>query len=114
LFTPAFAQAAAGQSAGNDIFLQLMPLVLVAVIFYFLLIRPQQARAKAHQEMIKNVRRGDVVVTSGGFVAKVTKVVDDSEVEVELTDNVRVRLVRSMIADVRSKTEPVKAESAKS
>ena len=91
--------------------MQLLPLVVVAIIFYFLLLRPQQKKAKAQQEMIGNVRRGDTVVTSGGFIAKVTKVIDANEVEIELTDNVRVRLVRSMIVDVRSKTEPVKGDA---
>ena len=93
--------------------MQLLPLVVVGVIFYFLLIRPQQTQRKTHSEMIRNVRRGDVVVTSGGFVAKVTKVVDDNEVEVELADNVRVRLMRAMISEVRSKSEPVKADAGK-
>ena len=80
---------------------------------YFLILRPQQKRVKQHQELVKNVRRGDTVITSGGLIAKVTKVIDDNEVEVELTDNVRVRLVRTMIADVRSKSEPVKADAGK-
>jgi preprotein translocase subunit YajC len=75
---------------------------------WFLIIRPQQRRAKAHQEMIKNVRRGDTIVTSGGLVAKVSKVVDDGEVEAEIAEGVRVRIVRGMIQDVRSKSEPVK------
>jgi len=111
LITSAFAQGAGGASGANEMLLQFLPLVLVAVIFYFLLLRPQQRRAKQQQEMIANVRRGDTVVTSGGFIAKVTKVIDASEIEVELADNVRVRLVRSMISDVRSKTEPVKADT---
>jgi len=89
--------------------LQFAPFILIFVIMWFLILRPQQKRAKAHQEMIKNVRRGDTIVTSGGFIAKVTKVVDDSEVEAEIADGVRVRIVRSMISDVRSKAEPVKS-----
>jgi preprotein translocase subunit YajC len=88
--------------------MQFLPLVAVAVIFYFLLMRPQQKRAKAQREMIANIRRGDTVVTSGGFIAKVTKVADNNELEVELTDGVRVRVVRSMVVEVRSKNEPVK------
>lgn len=91
-------------------FMQLLPFVFVLIIMYFLLIRPQQKRAKAHQEMVKNVRRGDVIVMNSGMIGKVTKVVDDAEVEVEIADNVRVRLVRGMIAEVRSKTEPAKTE----
>ena len=75
---------------------------------YFLILRPQQKRAKAHQEMIKAIRRGDTVVTSGGFIAKVTKVVDDNEIEIELAPDTRVRLLRGMVAEVRAKGEPVK------
>ncbi|MBD3846444.1 preprotein translocase subunit YajC [Bosea sp. SSUT16] len=88
--------------------IQLVPFLLIFVIMWFLIIRPQQRRAKAHQEMIKNVRRGDTIVTSGGLVAKVSKVVDDGEVEAEIAEGVRVRIVRGMIQDVRSKSEPVK------
>ncbi|MBN9443750.1 MAG: preprotein translocase subunit YajC [Bosea sp.] len=88
--------------------IQLVPFLLIFVIMWFLIIRPQQRRAKTHQEMIKNVRRGDTIVTSGGLVAKVSKVVDDGEVEAEIAEGVRVRIVRGMIQDVRSKTEPVK------
>ena len=110
LITPAFAQTATGAAPGGSEFLiQLLPFVLIFVIMWFLILRPQQKRAKAHQEMIKNVRRGDTIVTSGGFIAKVTKVVDDGEVEAEIADGVRVRVVRSMISDVRSKAEPVKS-----
>ncbi|KRE04149.1 MAG: preprotein translocase subunit YajC [Hyphomicrobiales bacterium] len=88
--------------------IQLVPFLLIFVIMWFLIIRPQQRRAKSHQELIKNVRRGDTVVTSGGMIAKVSKVVDDGELEVEIADGVRVRIVRGMIQDVRSKSEPVK------
>jgi preprotein translocase subunit YajC len=81
---------------------------------YFLILRPQQKRQKQHQEMVKNVRRGDTVITSGGLVGRVTKVTDDEQIEVEVADGVRVRQMRSMIADVRAKGEPVKEESAAS
>ncbi len=108
LITPAFAQGAPA-AGGTDIFIQIVPFVLIFIIMWFLIIRPQQRRVKEHQEMIKNVRRGDTVVTTGGIVAKVSKVVDDNELEVEIADNVRVRLVRTMISDVRTKGEPVKA-----
>jgi preprotein translocase subunit YajC len=108
LITPAFAQGAPA-AGGTDIFIQIVPFVLIFLILWFLIIRPQQRRVKEHQEMIKNVRRGDTVVTTGGILGKVSKVVDDNELEVEIADNVRVRLVRSMISDVRSKGEPVKA-----
>lgn len=89
-------------------FMQLAPFVIILVIMYFLILRPQQKRSKQHKEMIANVRRGDTVVTSGGFIGKVTKVVDDNEIEVEIAADTRVRLVRSMIADVRVKGEPAK------
>jgi len=107
--TPVYAQAS---PLGGDPFSVLIPLVLVMVIFYFLMFRPQQKRAKEHQELIKNLRRGDTVVTSGGLVGKVTKVVDEEEIEVEIADRVRVRQVRSMVSGVRAKGEPVKDASA--
>ncbi len=106
MITPAFAQGAAAPGAA-DMLTQFAPFVLILIIMYFLLIRPQQKRAKEHQEMIKNIRRGDTVVMSSGMIGKVTKVIDDAEVEVEIADNVRVRLVRGMISDVRNKAEPV-------
>jgi preprotein translocase subunit YajC len=85
---------------------QLAPFGIILVIMYFLILRPQQKRAKAHAEMIKAVRRGDTVVTSGGFIGRVTKVIDDLELEVELAPETRVRLLRAMIAEVRTKGEP--------
>ncbi|WP_103875300.1 preprotein translocase subunit YajC [Bosea lathyri] len=108
VITPAFAQAT-GAGGGTDMLLQLVPFLLIFVIMWFLIIRPQQKRAKTHQEMIKNVRRGDTVVTAGGMVAKVSKVIDDGEIEAEIADGVRVRLVKGMIQDVRTKGEPVKS-----
>jgi preprotein translocase subunit YajC len=92
----------------TDTLIQFVPFVLIFVIMWFLIIRPQQRRAREHQEMIKAVRRGDTVVTSGGIVGRVTRVTDDPEIEVEIADGVRVKLVRGMISDVRSKGEPVK------
>jgi preprotein translocase subunit YajC len=79
---------------------------------YFLILRPQQKKVKQHQELVKNVRRGDTVVTSGGLVGKITKVVDDDQIEVEIADGVRVRQLRQMISDVRAKGEPVKDEAS--
>ena len=105
--TPAYAQAA-GAPGGADLIMQMAPFGIILVIMYFLILRPQQKRVKAHQEMIKGVRRGDTIVTSGGIVGKVTKVTDDPEIEVEIAPNVRVRIIRSMITDVRTKGEPVK------
>ena len=110
MITPAYAQGAGGVSP--DMLYQLLPFALIFVIMYFLILRPQQKRAKQHQEMVKNVRRGDVVVTSGGLVGKVTKVVDDDQVEIEIADGVRVRQVRSMVTDVRAKSEPVKDDKS--
>jgi preprotein translocase subunit YajC len=112
LISPAFAQGTSLFGGGGDMLTSFLPLVLIFVIFYFLMIRPQQQKAKQHQEMIKNVRRGDTVVTSGGLIGKVTKVIDDDQVEVELADGVRVRQIRQMLTDVRSKGEPVKDEAA--
>jgi len=82
------------------------------VIMYFLVLRPQQRKVKLHQEMIKALRRGDTVITNGGLIAKVTKVVDEDQIEVEISDGVRVRQMRSMVTDVRAKGEPVKDDSA--
>ena len=94
--------------------MSLLPFVLIFVIMYFLILRPQQKRVKAHQEMVKNVRRGDTVVTNGGVVGKVTKVIDDNEIEVEIADEVRIRQMRAMLTDVRAKGEPVKDEASSS
>jgi len=94
--------------------MSLLPFVLIFVIMYFLILRPQQKRVKAHQEMVKNVRRGDTVVTNGGVVGKVTKVIDDDQVEIEIANDVRIRQMRSMLTDVRAKGEPVKDEAASS
>lgn len=107
--TPAFAQ---GSPFGGDLMTNLLPFVLIFVIMYFLILRPQQKRAKEHQELVKNLRRGDTVITSGGLVGKVTKVVDDDQIEVEIADGVRVRQVRSMVSGVRAKGEPIKDQAS--
>ncbi len=86
--------------------------VPLMVVWYFLLIRPQRAQAKKREETSKAIRRGDQIVTGGGLVGKVTKVVDDKEVEVEIAEGVRVRIVRTGISEVRVKGEPVKADAA--
>ena len=109
--SPAYAQAAS-PFGGDSMLVSLLPFILIFVIMYFLILRPQQKRQKQHSEMVKNVRRGDTVITSGGLVGKVTKVSDDEQIEVEVAEGVRVRQMRSMIADVRAKGEPVKEESA--
>ncbi|GAA6201185.1 preprotein translocase subunit YajC [Aquicoccus sp. SU-CL01552] len=85
---------------------QFLPLILIFAIMYFLLIRPQQKKVKEHQAMVAAVRRGDQIVTQGGLIGKVSKVKDDNEVEVELAEGVKVRVVKSTIAQVTSKTEP--------
>ena len=90
-------------------FAQFIPLILIFAIMYFLLIRPQQKKLKQHQAMVSALRRGDQVITQGGLIGKVTKVKDDSEVEVELAQDVKVRVVRSTIAQVVNKTEPAEA-----
>ena len=107
--TPAFAQDAAAPATGGfqDILIQLMPIVLLVIIFWLLIFRPQQKRLKAQQAMLSAIRRGDTVVTTGGIVGKVTKAVDGEDLEVEISQGVKVKLVRGMIADVRSKAEPV-------
>lgn len=95
---------------GGDFMIQLLPILLMFVIFYFLLLRPQQQRVKQHREMVANIRRGDVVVTGGGIVAKVTRVKEgDTEIEVEIAENTRVRLMRGTVAEVRVKGEVAKA-----
>ena len=85
---------------------QIILLILIFAIMYFLLIRPQQKRVKEHQKMVEGLRRGDEVVTQGGLIGKVTKVKDDAELEVEIAKDVKVRVVRQTIAQVKSKTEP--------
>jgi preprotein translocase subunit YajC len=110
--TPAFAQGTTSAFGDGSLITSLLPFVLIFVIMYFLILRPQQKRVKTHQEMVKNVRRGDTVITNGGLVGRVTKVIDDNEIEIELSDEVRVRQMRSMIADVRAKGEPVKEGAA--
>ena len=104
--------AAAPAPGAGDLFTMLVPMALIMVVFYFLLIRPQQKRLKQHQEMIGNVRRGDTIVTSGGLVGKVSRVTDDNEVLVDIAENVQVRVVKSAISDVRVKGEPVKSEAS--
>src|SRR3954463_4335418 len=104
--TPALAQAGPFGLGGDNMIVSLLPFVLIFVIMYFLILRPQQKRVKEHAELVKNLRRGDTVVTSGGLVGKVTKVVDDDQVEIEVADGVRVRQMRQMVSAVRAKTEP--------
>lgn len=110
LITPAYAQAAAGGDA-NGMLMSLLPFALIFVIMYFLILRPQQKKVKDHADLVKNIRRGDTVITSGGLVGKVTKVVDDDQIEFEISDGVRVRQMRQMISGVRAKGEPAKEKA---
>ncbi|MCB1421969.1 MAG: preprotein translocase subunit YajC [Nitratireductor sp.] len=103
--TPAYAQTAGG---GGDLVMSILPFVLMFVIFYFLLIRPQRKQMQERKEMLGNLRRNDTIVTGGGVVGKVTKVIDDNEIEVEIAKDVKVRVMRNLVADVRVKGEPAK------
>ena len=106
--TPAFAQAAGASSDMTTTVIQFLPFVAVIFIMYFMVLRPQQKRARDQAELIKNIRRGDTIVTSGGIIAKVTKATEPSEIEVEIAPNVRIRVARQMVTEVRAKGEPVK------
>jgi preprotein translocase subunit YajC len=108
--TPAYAQTA---GATPDIFISILPFVLIFVIMYFLIIRPQRTQLKKRGEMLAAIRRGDTVVTGGGLVGRVTKVIDDNELEVDLGGGTKVTALRAMIADVRVKGEPVANQNAK-
>lgn len=108
--TPAYAQTGAD---GGSFLLQFAPFLLIFLIIYMLIIRPQQRRQKEHREMVTNVRRGDTVTMTGGVIGKVTKVIDDAEAMIEVAEGVRIKIVKSMISDVRTKGEPVKGEPVK-
>jgi len=112
LISPAYAQAA-GAGGGFDL-MTFAPLIAIFVVFYFMLIRPQQKKAKQHRELLTQLRRGDRVVTGGGIIGTVSKVVNDSELQVEIAEGVRVRVLRSTVTDVLAKTEPRPADDADS
>ena len=106
--TEAFAQTATGGGGDmSNVLVQFLPIILIFVIMYFLILRPQQVKQRQHREMVANLRRGDTVVTGGGIIGKVAKV-DENELQVEVAEGVRVRMVRGMVAEVRAKAEPVK------
>jgi preprotein translocase subunit YajC len=111
--TPALAQAAGGAGDTNSMLMSLLPFALIFVIMYFLILRPQQKKVKEHAELVKNIRRGDTIITTGGLVGKVTKVVDEDQIEFEVSDGVRVRQMRQMISGVRAKGEPLKDSKSK-
>ncbi|WJH39854.1 preprotein translocase subunit YajC [Aliirhizobium terrae] len=113
--TNAFAQATGAAPAGSatDSILQMVMLFApLMVVWYFFLIRPQRAQAKKRQETLSNIRRGDQVVLGGGITGKVSKVIDDNELEVEIAEGVKIRAQRAYIAEVKVKGEPVKTETA--
>ena len=103
-FVPVLAQAAGG---GGSAIIQLIPFLLIFLVMYFLIIRPQQKKMQEHRDMVDSIRRGDAIVTGGGILGKVVKVIDESEVEVEIADGVKVKMLRSAIAEVRTKANPV-------
>ena len=111
--SPAYAQAAAAGGAGTTAsLLAFVPYIAIFAIFYFLMIRPQQQRAKTHRAMIDAVKRGDSVVTGGGIIGKVTKV-EDGEVEVEVAPNIKLRVLKGTLSDVRDRAAPVAANDPK-
>lgn len=113
LVTAAHADAALGSSGSGFDIMSLLPIILIFAVFYFLILRPQQAKAKKHQQTLANLRRGDRVVTSGGIIGTISKIVNEQEIQLEIDENVKVRLVRAMITDVLSKNDPVASEPAK-
>ena len=111
--TPAFAQTGIG--GAPDMLISILPFVLIFVIMYFLIIRPQRQQMKKRDEMIAAIRRDDIVVTGGGILGKVTKVIDDKgELEVEIAQGVKIMVLRSSVSDVRVKGEPVANQNTKS
>ncbi len=101
LISPAYAQSGGGLGGMES----LLPLVLIFVVFYFLLIRPQQKKAKTHREMLGNLRRGDQIVTNGGLVGKIIRIPNEAELIIEIAEGVKVRVLRGMISEVSAKTE---------
>ncbi len=108
--TSAYAQAAAGAPDGQGIMGFILPMVLIIPVFYFLLIRPQQKKMKEHKALVSAVKRGDRVVTSGGILGVVTKVIDDGEVQLEIAEGVRVRILKGSINEVLTRSEPAKTQ----
>ena len=100
----ALAQTAGG--AGTESLVSFLPLIAIVVVFYFMLFRPQQQKAKKHRELLSGIRRGDRIVTAGGIIGTVNKVLSDTELQVEIAENVRVRVVRGTVTEVLAKTEP--------
>lgn len=103
--SPAFAQAGGDLAGAGAGIMQFLPLILIFVVFYFLLIRPQQKKLKQHRDMLAAIRRGDRIVTGGGIIGTVNKVIDDNEVLLEIAEGVRVRVHKPLISTVLAKTE---------
>lgn len=104
LISPAYAQTS---TIGGFDFMSLLPLLLIFVVFYFFLIRPQQKKAQQQKMLLSSLRRGDRILTTGGLIGVITKVINDQELQVEIAEGVRVRIARALVADLLSKTEPV-------
>ncbi|MBY0462252.1 MAG: preprotein translocase subunit YajC [Alphaproteobacteria bacterium] len=111
IITDALADTPASSIGGFDV-MSFLPLILIFAVFYFLILRPQQKKLKTHQQMLANLRRGDRIVTNGGIIGTVSKLVSDQEVQLEIADDVKVRVIRSMITEVMSKTDPVANDDA--
>jgi preprotein translocase subunit YajC len=110
LISSAWAQAAGG-APGGDIFVSLLPLILIFIVFWFLLIRPQQQKMKQHRQMIENLKKGDQVLTAGGIVGRIVRVEADSMLQVEIAPNVQVKVARATISDLLSKPQPATNEN---
>ncbi|MFN8693101.1 MAG: preprotein translocase subunit YajC [Holosporales bacterium] len=116
--SPAFAQeiavgsGTAAAPAQTSSLLSIAPMVLIFVVFYFLMIRPQQKKVREHQKMVEGLRRGDKVITSGGIIGKIVKVSDDNEATVEIAEGIQIRVVRSTISQVVAKPEPANSNSS--
>lgn len=109
IIPPAYAQTIGG--FGGFDFMSLLPIVLIFVVFYYFLIRPQQKKAQQHKELLTSLRRGDRIITNGGLIGVIHKVVSDQELQVEIAEGIRVRIARAMIADRLSRTEPTPESS---
>jgi preprotein translocase subunit YajC len=106
IVTSAHADTATPSIGGFDI-MSFLPLILIFAVFYFLILRPQQKKLKEHQQTLSNLRRGDRVITNGGIIGTISKLVSDQEIQLEIAEDVRIRVVRSMISSVVSKTDPI-------
>lgn len=110
--TAAYADAAPATTSGGFDIMSFLPIILIFGVFYFLILRPQQQKARKHQQTLAALRRGDKVVTSGGIIGTISKIVSDQEIQLEIDENVKVRVVRAMITEVLSKTTPVDSETS--